>query len=162
MSTPKQIEANKKNALQSTGPKTIEGKIMSSKNSLKHGILSKDLVIKNESLSELEEIREAVYKDLNINGLFEEILAEKIIACIWRSMRVITAEREMFNNTWGENTIVDKFRGNDSLCMQSLIRYESFLGKDFYRALHELQRIQSVKKGDIVIAPIAIDVTNPE
>lgn len=40
-SSPRKIEANRRNAKKSTGPKTSEGKSISSWNSRRHGLLSK-------------------------------------------------------------------------------------------------------------------------
>jgi len=161
MITAKQYNANKNNALLSTGPKTNEGKIISSKNSLKHGILSKDLIIKDESILDFEQIRKILYQDLNIDGVLEEILAEKMLNSLWRLRRILTAENEMFNdNKWGNDAISEKFKGNDSDCMRAISRYESFLEKTFYKALHEIQRIQAVKNGKEVISPVAIDIDN--
>ena len=45
MATIKQINANRKNALLSKGPKSDLGKLKSSKNSLKHGLTAKQLDI---------------------------------------------------------------------------------------------------------------------
>src|ERR1700756_1427147 len=42
-SSPRKIEANRRNAKQSTGPKTSVGKAISSWNSRRHGLLSKRL-----------------------------------------------------------------------------------------------------------------------
>ena len=42
-SSPRKIEANRRNAKKSTGPKTSVGKAMSSWNSTPHGLLSKNL-----------------------------------------------------------------------------------------------------------------------
>ena len=39
------IEANRRNALKSTGPKTPVGREKSKRNALKHGLLSKAIVI---------------------------------------------------------------------------------------------------------------------
>ncbi|MFW9872771.1 MAG: hypothetical protein ACFFG0_06670 [Candidatus Thorarchaeota archaeon] len=161
MATKKQNKANKQNSLLSTGPSTVEGKVISSRNSLQHGILSKDLIIKDESITEFEEMRKALYKDLNIDGVLEEILAEKMLNSLWRLRRVLTAESEMFKfNQWEGSTISSKFKGCDSSCMQSLSRYESLLERNFYKALHEIQRLQAVKCGNKVIAPIAVDISN--
>ncbi len=52
MTSEKQLEANRENALKSTGPVSIEGKSRASKNAIKQGILSKDLVVSGEKSSE--------------------------------------------------------------------------------------------------------------
>ena len=44
----KQIDANRRNAQKSTGPKTKEGKAKSSMNSIKYGIYSDKFLIKGE------------------------------------------------------------------------------------------------------------------
>ncbi|MDD4052447.1 MAG: hypothetical protein PHR28_11200 [candidate division Zixibacteria bacterium] len=48
----KQIRANRRNARLSTGPKSIEGKAISSRNSLKHGRYSKKRLIDSPTLKE--------------------------------------------------------------------------------------------------------------
>ena len=45
----RKIEANRANAEKSTGPKTAEGKAMSRMNAIKHGILSREVVLRGES-----------------------------------------------------------------------------------------------------------------
>lgn len=42
--------------------------------------------------------------------------------------------------------------------MQILSRYESTIEKSFYKAMHELQRIQAMRLGLPVMAPIALDI----
>ena len=42
--------------------------------------------------------------------------------------------------------------------MQILSRYESSLEKSFYKAIHELQRVQAIRMGQPVLAPIALDI----
>ena len=44
----KKIEANRRNALQSTGPTTREGKRAVRHNALKHGLLAQEVVIESE------------------------------------------------------------------------------------------------------------------
>lgn len=48
MATERQIQANKLNALRSTGPITTEGKSVSRLNALKHGISAKTVLMKHE------------------------------------------------------------------------------------------------------------------
>lgn len=55
MISDKQLEANRKNALKSTGPKTAEGKLISAKNATTHGLLSNHVVIKDENAREFED-----------------------------------------------------------------------------------------------------------
>ena len=49
MTTDARTEANRKNAQRSTGPKTPEGKARSSKNALKHGLTSEELILPGEN-----------------------------------------------------------------------------------------------------------------
>jgi hypothetical protein len=37
-------------------------------------------------------------------------------------------------------------------------RYESSLERSFYKAIHELQRVQAMRMGQPVLAPIALDI----
>jgi len=63
-----QIEANRKNASQSTGPKTPEGKAASRANGYKHGLTGEGIVLPTEDAEELDErfaILEAEMKPRN-------------------------------------------------------------------------------------------------
>ena len=54
MSTPKQIAANRLNALKSTGPISVEGKKQSRRNALKHGLAGAGLVLPCEESTAVE------------------------------------------------------------------------------------------------------------
>lgn len=92
----KKIEANRRNALQSTGPKTPEGKRAARWNALKQGILARELVIPagagRENPAELENLLGRLRDDLQPRGVLEEILVEKIAVCYWRLRRVLRSE----------------------------------------------------------------------
>jgi len=60
MATKRQIAANKKNAKLSTGPRTERGKARSSRNSLKHGLLSQDLVMLTENVEHFDELMQGL------------------------------------------------------------------------------------------------------
>lgn len=51
-----------------------------SRNSVKHGLLSKDIVIKNENESEFVKFRQSLYLELAPAGELEQLLADRIIA----------------------------------------------------------------------------------
>ncbi|MBI4158444.1 MAG: hypothetical protein HY505_02400 [Candidatus Yanofskybacteria bacterium] len=46
----------------------------------------------------------------------------------------------------------------DDKTLEKLIRYEASLEKGLYKAIHELQRLQAIRRGDRVPPPLAIDV----
>ena len=56
MTSDKQGAANRRNALKSTGPKTPEGKAAVRLNAMKHGLLSKDVLLPGEDESALKEL----------------------------------------------------------------------------------------------------------
>lgn len=77
MNTEKQLRANQQNAQLSTGPKTDQGKAIASQNALKHGLLSKDLILKDECLMEFNEFRNEIYQTLEPLGCLEEVLVDR-------------------------------------------------------------------------------------
>jgi hypothetical protein len=84
-----QTEANRRNALQSTGPKTSAGKAKSSKNALRHGAFSLLPVVEGMELTEdWESHRSGILASLSPNGALETALAERVALCLWRLDRV--------------------------------------------------------------------------
>ena len=87
----KQMLANRQNALKSTGPNTAKGKTLAARNSLRHGLLAKEVVITQGEGAEDQERFDALVADLvaqfNPAGPLEEILIEKIAGSYWRMRR---------------------------------------------------------------------------
>ena len=96
MATIKQINANRKNALLSKGPKSDLGKLKSSKNSLKHGLTAKQLVI-GESFKEFEKYRDRMIDELKPEGILEEETVFKIIDTGFRLRRIGEVEAGVYN-----------------------------------------------------------------
>ncbi len=96
MTTEKQNEANKQNALVSTGPVTAEGKALVSQNAVKHGIFARDLIITSgdgkEDQQEYAELLDGLIVSLNPKGQMECVLVEKIAVDFWRLRRVLRFE----------------------------------------------------------------------
>ncbi len=92
----KKVESNKKNALKSTGPKTVKGKNVVKWNALKHGLLSAEVVIDKgdgvEDKTEFKKMFSQLREDLHSVGILEEMLVERIAICYWRLRRVIRCE----------------------------------------------------------------------
>jgi hypothetical protein len=96
MATIKQIEANRRNALQSTGPKTAEGKTVVALNAMKHGILSREVLLPGEDGTDLSELAENLRAQLAPVGALESLFVDRIIAAVWRLRRVIRVETGLF------------------------------------------------------------------
>jgi hypothetical protein len=165
MTTEKQIEANRQNALLSTGAKTPEGKAIVSKNALKHGILSKETLIKGEDEQELIELGKRLRMELTPQGELEFLFVDRIVSSYWRLRRAIKIEAEMikqkeysmFGSAKGlGNIFIEDYSDYD--CFLKHLRYETTLERQIYRALHELIRLQMARKGEKPPAPLAVDV----
>ena len=96
MTSDKQARANRENARQSTGPKTPEGKAVTRLNAIRHGLLSKDVLLPGEDESALEELGERVRAELQPVGQLENMLVEQIIAAAWRLRRLRRVEAGIF------------------------------------------------------------------
>jgi hypothetical protein len=92
MTTKAQTEANKRNAVLSTGPKTPEGKDRSSGNAVRHGLRSEIAVLPFEQAEEWERHRDGVIQSLTPVGMLEEALAVRVALCLWRMQRVAVYE----------------------------------------------------------------------
>jgi len=92
----RRIQANRRNALRSTGPKTARGKRTVARNAIKHGLLAREVVITagdgEENLEEFHSLLTGLWESYEPMGVVEESLVQTIAACWWRKARVIRAE----------------------------------------------------------------------
>ena len=98
----------------STGPRTPQGKQRSKMNATKHGILSKYVVLKGESLKEYESLVQSLCDCFQPRGKMEEIEVGKIAMDSWRQRRLVQAElaeteeralrSEVETRVWRRNT----------------------------------------------------------
>src|SRR5215210_510010 len=97
MASRKQIQANRRNALKSTGPKTPEGKALARLNATKHGLLSQEALLPGEDEDALKELAERLRAELQPVGEMESLLLERIIDATWRLRRLSRVEAGIFN-----------------------------------------------------------------
>jgi hypothetical protein len=94
--SPEQIAANQANAQKSTGPRTDAGRAASRRNALKHGILSREVLVqgrhRQESGEDLADLRKRLWEDWEPLGATEEMLVDQIVTTHWRLRRALTAE----------------------------------------------------------------------
>ena len=91
MATDKQIEANRRNALKSTGPKTEGGKQTSKANAWKHGLAAKNMLyspMRHEDHNAFHEMRSELMQSWQPEGLKEEQLVDMIASAYNRMQRL--------------------------------------------------------------------------
>src|SRR5215472_8584320 len=99
MATIRQIEANRRNALKSTGPRTPEGKAASRLNALKHGIFADEPVIVGEEAEAFHVIRQAFLERFQPAGIEEETLVYNLVRTTWLLDRFQAVEINLWDDS---------------------------------------------------------------
>lgn len=155
------IEANRRNALLSTGPKTEEGRKASSANALRHGLTAQKLMLLDEKPEDFAAHYAAMRAALAPGDEVEERLVERIALCAWRLRRPARAEAELIG--WRQKEEAEK-RGIGPAYryviddLATLMRYETVIERAFERAHHMLERRQARRRGEFVPAPVAVQI----
>ncbi len=144
MTSERQAEANRQNAQKSTGPRTPAGKAAVALNGIKHGLLSRESLIKGESEAELVDFGKRLRAKLAPVGELELLFADRVISTAWRLRRLVAVETMHFNR---EHSVDFGFKNCGRETMGVLSRYETMLERSLYKALHELQRLQAARDG---------------
>jgi hypothetical protein len=97
MTSEKQLLANRLNAQKSTGPRSLPGKTVSARNAVKHGLLSRDIVLQNEDPEEFDALLSRLRHDMQPKGIIECELVENLAVDLWRLRRVRQVETSIFN-----------------------------------------------------------------
>jgi len=97
MTSQKQIEANRKNSLKSTGPNTTAGKAAVSQNATRHGLRSQQIVIQGENQNEFDDFRNLLIAQLLPDNPLETLLVDRIAAGFWRLRRAGRIEAQIFD-----------------------------------------------------------------
>jgi hypothetical protein len=79
MTSGRQAEANRQNAQKSTGPRTAAGKAAVALNGIKHGLLSRECLLKGESETELVAFGRRLRAKLAPMGELELLLADRLV-----------------------------------------------------------------------------------
>lgn len=88
--------ANQRNALMSTGPRSLAGKLRSSQNAIRHGLTATQTMLPGEDITEFQGLRGAMFSSLEPQGALENQLVERAASLIWRMRRVQAFEVALF------------------------------------------------------------------
>lgn len=147
-SSQRKIEANRRNAKKSTGPKTALGKTISSWNSLKHGLLAKRLLALGErDAKEFSDLLAALRQDLEPVGALEELLVEKIAHEYWKMAKSAKYDRD---------AVYDAYLGGTT--GGNLVRYLAMINRQLFQAMNQFERLQRLRKSDEVAASVDLEV----
>src|ERR1022692_1975754 len=87
MISEKQLEANRNNALRSTGPKTEAGRNRSRMNALRHGLTGQVTTMTDEDRAAHDQFSKALIASLAPDGAMEVQLAQRVATDSWRLNR---------------------------------------------------------------------------
>ena len=162
MISQQQLDANRANALLSTGPKTEEGKKRSRVNALRHGITGQVITMADEDRAAHDKLSNALMKDLAPEGAMETQLAQRIATDSWRLNRISAIEDNIFalgllKN--GGRLCPDHVQIDDALTtartftmeskqLQLLSLYEQRINRAIQKNLALLKSLQAARKAN--------------
>jgi hypothetical protein len=140
MATQAQIDANRRNARKSTGPRTLAGKEASSRNATKLGLFSKHLLLPGEDPSELEAFREGIFRRLKPADEMEDLYAERIVCAAWRLQRALKGESDA-TARWQRYS-----EPADFTAVEMIQKHIASLERSMDRAMREVTRLQKQRR----------------
>ena len=145
------------------GPVTPQGRAQSSRNSLRHGLTAKTVVLEAESTQEFAALLDAFLHRFHPSDPVEAELVESMAAARWRLRRLHSIESRLFNHeillrtdsfdeelteTDDTDRLADAFKSlaNGGPTLALLIRYETTLTRAYDRAFKQLTQLQSASR----------------
>src|SRR5262249_49561103 len=96
MTSHRQIEANRRNALRSTGPKAEAGKDTSRRNAVRHGLTAETVIGALEDIEDYQAFEAAIAADYDAQSAVERELVLRLASVLWRLRRATTIETGLF------------------------------------------------------------------
>ena len=160
MISDKQLQANRNNALKSTGPKTAEGRNRSRMNALRHGLTGQVTTMTDEERAAHDQFSKALIQSLAPEGAMETQLAQRIATDSWRLNRASAIEDNLFALGLYENSgqlcpdheqidaalTTARVYTEESKRLQLLTLYEQRLNRAMQQNLALLQSLQAARK----------------
>jgi hypothetical protein len=96
MTSFRQIEANRRNALKSTGPKTEAGKQQSRCNAVRHGLTAETVIGALEDAEDYQAFEATIIADYDAQSAVERELVLRLASLLWRLRRATVMETGLF------------------------------------------------------------------
>jgi hypothetical protein len=144
------LVTNRANAQHSTGPKTPEGKAVSSLNSTKHGLSSKQIVIPGEDPAAYDAHRADLISSLKPANAVESDLVEELAANSWRLKRAHRFETAILSEIAAGSPDPDLAIAKAFLQqpkeLERLVRYMTSIERAYWRVFNKLEAIQRARR----------------
>src|SRR5438128_266986 len=134
MATIHQIDANRRNALKSTGPKTPEGKAAVSMNSLRHGLRARTVVLPGENREEFNRLCDDLEREWEPQSRTAKFYLEQMAVSQWKLTRMEVAEAGIFKESLSAKVQLP--------LLDRLWQAQGRLERSYARAQRELERLQ--------------------
>jgi hypothetical protein len=169
MLTAKQPESNRRNAEKSCGPRSAEGKRISSQNSFKTGLYSQALVTHGEKLEDFETLRDEYYSHHSPQTPEERETLDTVIRLAWQLRRYSMVETHSWNleirraelhapaDMLEGNLYGSAFFGADQRFAR-LHRMQAATQRNFKDALHDLELLKAARPTQ----PVEEEISSPE
>src|SRR5262249_58840056 len=96
MTSYREIETNRRNALRSTGPRTETGKRVSRCNAVRHGLTAETVLSALEDAEDYKAFEAAITADYDAQSAVERELVLRLASILWRLRRATTMETGLF------------------------------------------------------------------
>jgi hypothetical protein len=139
------------NGSKSRGPRTAEGKAISSRNALKHGLTSRKIVVEGtESEREFKLFTAAMKQHYQPQNIMEALWVDRITVCMWRARRVPLEEANLIEDDQNASFCG---RSNAQLPnnlhkLKALVTYEERLIRQVQTAIRELEKLRGEEKSE--------------
>ena len=98
MTSFRQIEANRRNAIRSTGPRTEEGKRQTRRNAVRHGLCAETVVDSSRMSRTTRAFEAAVIADYDAQTAVERELVLRLASLLWRLRRATAIETDLLSD----------------------------------------------------------------
>ncbi len=140
MATQAQINANRSNAQHCTGPKTDEGRAVSSANARRHGLTSTRVLFPGEDPVEWQRCRDGIFQEFQPESEFEVMMTNLVADHYWRLLRAERVEEELMASAYAAGA-----PPSIELC-NKLARYVGTINGHYLRTLAALRKVQSERR----------------
>ena len=150
MSSALQTSSNRANAQHSTGPRTDAGKLASSRNSLRHGLCAKQIVLPGEDPAEYDALRQELHEDYAPVNTAEASIVDQIAQHTWRLQRVRRAETVIWGRLMrkgeSDGAMAFALTEDEEGRLEKVRRYEVTIERSYHRAIEQLRKLQKDRK----------------